>query len=167
MINQHITDEDLKNKQELAVEFIANGMTDVDVAKKVGVSRQTINEWKNHDPEFKIDLEIRRRVIINRLRDKMNELVMTSMGIIQKNLENKNPKVQLNVALQIMKMATRMGIGREETDKEFAEKDRKFTMVVLAEALKDNELVKSYSKNDRKEVDQKKIKGNWTFPLLI
>ena len=150
MINQHITDEDLKNKQELAVEFIANGMTDVDVAKKVGVSRQTINEWKNHDPEFKIDLEIRRRVIINRLRDKMNELVMASMGIIQKNLESKDAKVQLNVALQIMKMATRLGIGREETDKEFQEKDRKFTMVVLSEALKDNELVKSYSKGEDK-----------------
>jgi hypothetical protein len=67
-----------------------------------------------------------------------------------KNLESKDAKVQLNVALQIMKMATRMGIGREETDKEFQEKDRKFTMVVLHEALKDNELVKSYSKEEEK-----------------
>ena len=148
MINQHFTDEELQSKQELAVELIANGKTDVEVAKAIRVGRQTVNEWKNHDPEFKIDLEIRRRVIINRLRDKMNELVMTSMGIIQKNLENKNPKVQLNVALQIMKMATRMGIGREETDKEFQEKDRKFTMVVLTEALKDNELVQSYEKRE-------------------
>ena len=150
MINQHFTDEELQSKQELAVELIANGKTDVEVAKEIRVGRQTVNEWKNHDPEFKIDLEIRRRVIINRLRDKMNELVMTSMGIIQKNLETKNPKVQLNVALQIMKMATRMGIGREETDKEFQEKDRKFTMVVLTEALKDNELVQSYSKGEVK-----------------
>ena len=150
MINQHFTDEELQSKQELAVELIANGKTDVEVAKEIRVGRQTVNEWKNHDPEFKIDLEIRRRVIINRLRDKMNELVMTSMGIIQKNLETKNPKVQLNVALQIMKMATRMGIGREETDKEFQKKDRKFTMVVLTEALKDNELVQSYSKGEVK-----------------
>jgi hypothetical protein len=70
----------------------------------------------------------------------MNELVMTSMDIIQKNLDNKNPKVQLNVAIQIMKIATRLGIGREETDKEFQERDRKFTMVVMHEALKDLEM---------------------------
>jgi DNA-binding XRE family transcriptional regulator len=150
MVNQHMTDEELKNKQELAVELIANGKTDVEVAKVIRVSRQTVNEWKNHDVEFQLDLKVRRREIIFGMRDKMNELVMISMGIIQKNLENKNPKVQLNVALQIMKMATRLGIGREETDKEFKEKDRKFTMVVLAEALKDNELVQSYSKEEGK-----------------
>jgi len=47
-------------------------------------------------------------------------------------------------------MATRLGIGREETDKEFAEKDRKFTIMVLHEALKDNEVVKSYSEEKEK-----------------
>ncbi len=151
MINQHITDEELKSKQEMAVELIANGKTDLEVAKAIQVGRQTVNEWKNHDVEFQLDLQIRRREIIFALRDKLNELVMTSMGIIQKNLENKDPKVQLNVALQIMKMATKLGIGRDETDKEFKEKDRKFTMVVLSEALKDNELVQSYQKGDGKD----------------
>jgi len=156
MVNQHITNDELQRKQELAVELIANGKTDVEVAKVIRVSRQTVNEWKNHDVEFQLDLKVRRREIIFGMRDKMNELVMTSMGIIQKNLESKNPKVQLNVAIQIMKMATRMGIGRDETDKEFQERDRKFTMVVLNEALKDNELVKLYSKGEGKKDELKK-----------
>jgi hypothetical protein len=74
MVNQHITDEELQRKQEQAVELIANGKTDVEVAKLTRVSRQTVNEWKNHDVEFQLDLQVRRREIIFGMRDKMNEL---------------------------------------------------------------------------------------------
>jgi DNA-binding XRE family transcriptional regulator len=136
LINQHITDDELQRKQKMAVELIANGKTDMEVAKEIGVTRQTVNEWKNHDVEFQLELQVRRREVVSGLRDKMNEMVMTSMEIIKKSLVSKNPKVQLSVALQVLKIATRLGVGKEETEKEFKEKDRKFTMVLMHEALK-------------------------------
>ena len=42
----------LNQKQLNAIELLLQGGTDSEVAEAVGVSRQTVNEWKNHDPNF-------------------------------------------------------------------------------------------------------------------
>ena len=43
---------DLSIEQEKAVALILLGKTDVEVAEAVGVSRQTVNTWRNHDSNF-------------------------------------------------------------------------------------------------------------------
>lgn len=47
----------LKPVQLKAMDLILTGMPLQEVAEQLGVSRQTISEWKNHHPEFKERLE--------------------------------------------------------------------------------------------------------------
>lgn len=132
--------EGLNEKQEMAIELVANGMTDLEVARKVKVSRQTVSKWKNQNFMFKMGLEARRKELIDNRRVILDELVIKSIAILKKNLESKNPKIQLQVALQVMKLTSRMGIGAAETDEEFAKRDRKYTIAIMCEALEENRL---------------------------
>lgn len=69
---------------------------------------------------------------------------MSSMEIVKKGLEGKNQKERMALAMQILKLAARLGVGREETDAEFREKDRKFTIMVMAEAIRNNPMMENY-----------------------
>ena len=50
----------LSQEQENAVEHMLQGQSDRAVAEAVGVSRQTVSEWKNHDPLFIAELNRQR-----------------------------------------------------------------------------------------------------------
>ncbi|MBP3983759.1 helix-turn-helix domain-containing protein [Pseudoxanthomonas helianthi] len=47
----------LKPIQLKALDFILSGLTLTEVSEKLGVSRQTVSEWKNHNPAFRAKLE--------------------------------------------------------------------------------------------------------------
>ena len=57
----------LSVKQELALELILCGINDGDIAKRAGVSCQTINTWRNHNQIFRMLLACRREVARERL----------------------------------------------------------------------------------------------------
>lgn len=50
----------LTNKQRQAVDLIAADKTDVEVARLVGVTRETVNRWRHHDSTFKKTVLARR-----------------------------------------------------------------------------------------------------------
>ena len=52
--------QDLGGKWDMAIELVMCGMNDGDIAKRVGVSRQTINTWRNHGQDFHALLAERR-----------------------------------------------------------------------------------------------------------
>ena len=51
----------LNDKQLQAIDLILIGNTDDWVAKYVGVNRSTVNQWKNHNPYFKAELNRRKK----------------------------------------------------------------------------------------------------------
>jgi FixJ family two-component response regulator len=65
-------EKSLTQKQERALEMVVRGCSDVEVARKVGVSRQIINSWRNHDTGFQYELEVRRQAVREKHQDKMN-----------------------------------------------------------------------------------------------
>ncbi len=55
--------EGLTAKQRQAIELIAAGNTDTQVGAVVGVGRDTVNRWRNHDRDFKKALETHQAVL--------------------------------------------------------------------------------------------------------
>ena len=45
-------EEKLNEKQEMAIELALTGMSDGEIAKRVKVSRQWVNTWRNHSTVF-------------------------------------------------------------------------------------------------------------------
>ena len=53
----------LSPDQELAIASLMSGATDQEAAKAAGVSRETANRWRNHDPFFQAELNRRQQEI--------------------------------------------------------------------------------------------------------
>lgn len=98
-----MTDKDrsrLSQKQLQAIELIMTGMTDKEVAEKVGVARQTVNEWRNHNPAFIAEMNRRRKAMYEASLNRLLRLTSKSLDAIEKELENGNWKL----AVEIMRM---------------------------------------------------------------
>ena len=74
----------LSVKQELALELILCGMNDGEIAERAGVSRQTINTWRNHDEDFRMLLAGRREAARERHRSELSGLVSEAVGVMRR-----------------------------------------------------------------------------------
>ena len=75
--------KDLSSKQEMALELVICGMNDGDIAKRAGISRQTVNTWRNHDENFRMLLAERREAARERHRDELSGLVSEAIGVMR------------------------------------------------------------------------------------
>ena len=125
MMNNHLTkpdktrqaeNEELSEKQSRAIVLVASGLTDHQIARRVGVSRQTINHWRNHDPEFMNEIRSRRRQVWENNKDKMSELIEKAIEIVKENLDNEDPKVRLQVAFQVLKYSGMQNAMKEDKE---------------------------------------------------
>jgi len=91
----------LSEKQYQAIDLILQGLTDEEVASRIGASRQTVNKWKNKNPVFIAELNRRRKEIHDASRDKLIRLASKAIDTLEKEVEAGNWKV----ALEVLKMA--------------------------------------------------------------
>ena len=94
----------LEPKQEKAVELMLVGVSDTEIAKKLKVTRQTVNYWRNQDIDFIYELQMRRNQIWEGYRDEMSNLFKLAVEEIKKSLKSKDPKIRLQVAMQIVRL---------------------------------------------------------------
>lgn len=85
----------LRPRQIKALSLILEGMPLHEVAQQVGVSRQTVSEWKNHHPAFKAKLECLRMEADEELHFvlPMNEGFMISQ--LRKVAQEAPPEIRL------------------------------------------------------------------------
>ena len=93
----------LSEKQLLSIPIILAGESDEEVANKIGVSRQTVNNWRNHDPDFIAQLNLRRQEIWDNNLDRMRQIALSAIDIIASNLDSEDEKVRREAAFFIAK----------------------------------------------------------------
>ena len=102
--NGHLMRNELSPQQEIAIEMMMDGKTDLEISKRLKMRRQTINEWRNHNMDFISELQLRRSQVWEKQRDKMSRAVDKAFDILIKNLDNKDEKIRLAVAMQLVRM---------------------------------------------------------------
>ena len=80
------------------------GVSDTEIAKKLKVTRQTVNYWRNQDIDFIYELQMRRSQVRDSCRDELIDLYKVAIEEIKKGLKNKDPKIRLQVAMQIVRL---------------------------------------------------------------
>ena len=125
MMNNHLTkpdktrqaeNEELSEKHSREITLVASGLPYHQIARRVGVSRQTINHWRNHDLELMNEIRSRRKQVWENNKDKMSELIEKAIEIVKENLYNEDPKVRLQVALQVLKYSGMQSAMKEEKE---------------------------------------------------
>jgi hypothetical protein len=81
------TNKTLQPEQEQAIALILTGATDQAIADAVGVSRGTVNTWRNHNADFMAELNQRRAVIWEGHTERLRGLAAGAIDILQESLE--------------------------------------------------------------------------------
>jgi len=81
------TDKTLQPEQEQAIGLILTGATDQVIADQVGVTRQTVNTWRNHNPNFQAVLNQRRAGIWAAHEERLRGLATGAIDILEQSLE--------------------------------------------------------------------------------
>jgi DNA-binding CsgD family transcriptional regulator len=96
-------DKTLQPEQERAIALILTGATDQAIADAVGVTRQTVNTWRNHNPEFIAALNQRRAVIWEGSIERLRGLAGAAIDALADALEDADPKQARAAAVHILK----------------------------------------------------------------
>lgn len=135
--SRQLNDDELSQKQMMAIDLVVSGMPDGDVAKKLGLARQTINKWRNHDLEFKYILECRRLQIMEGFRDKLTGLAERSIEILERNLDSADEKTQTQIALTILRLSGLQGYMKSEKEVDREALKEKMMGDALSQALEE------------------------------
>jgi IS30 family transposase len=95
----------LSDKQEMAIELVVCGMSDRDIAEQTGKSRQTINRWRNHDPDFRAVLAERRKATRERHRDELSGLVSEAIEVMRDVMREGDMSTRLRAAQAVLRMS--------------------------------------------------------------
>lgn len=96
-------DDSLSEKQENAIELMLKGLNDSEVAERVGVSRQWVNTWRNHDVLFIRTLKERRRMLREVHSHQLEEVVEEAIEVVRETLEGENGQLRLKAAMYVLK----------------------------------------------------------------
>jgi hypothetical protein len=90
-------------QQKNAIRYIVAGLSDSEVAEKIGVTRETINRWRLHHPGFQAELNQWKKAVWEEDQDALRALVSKSLDIIKKVIDDDKSPQQVKVALEIIK----------------------------------------------------------------
>lgn len=99
---KHRGAEELKNltaTQEQALLLLASGETVTATAEAVGVSRQTVSEWANRDPEFIAALNSVRQETLDAGADKLRGMVEKALDAVAEGFDSEELSAKERAAL--------------------------------------------------------------------
>ena len=92
----------LSIEQENAIEHLLQGKSDRAVAETVGVSRQTVWEWRNHDPLFIAELNRQRIELWSEARERLKSLANRALDVVETHLDSDDSKAALAAAKYVL-----------------------------------------------------------------
>lgn len=88
-------------EQQNAIDLLVTGISDREVAEKVGVSRQTVTNWRLNNLAFQAELNRKRKDMWGSSKDRMRALIPKAIDRLEKSLgdeaDRNGPKVAIEV----------------------------------------------------------------------
>ena len=94
---------EIESKQSLALPLIIAGKSDQEVADEVGVSRQTVHNWRNKDLLFQGELEDAKESLRQAQLATISKIADKAFKTVDELLDNPDPKIRLKAALDVLK----------------------------------------------------------------
>jgi hypothetical protein len=97
-------DENLSSAQLKAVCLLASGESVTDTAVAVGVARQTLSGWKNHNSAFQAELARKQAEIWNESRERLRTALPKATEVLISALDDDSPRVRLSAARTVISL---------------------------------------------------------------
>lgn len=94
---------ELTEAQELAIGALIAGQSDADAGQAAGVTRQTVNGWKNHDALFVARLNAERAALWEHSSDKLRALVGDAIQVLAEGLDGPDYRTRQAAAVHILR----------------------------------------------------------------
>lgn len=99
----------LSQEQMNAIEHLLLGKSDRAVAEAVGESRQTIWEWRHHDPLFIAELNRQRSELWGEAHQRLKSLANRALDVVELQLGSDDPKAALSASKYILQGTRLLG----------------------------------------------------------
>lgn len=96
------TRQELSIAQLNAIDLLVTGKTDQEVSEAIGMSRQTVNGWRNANPYFQAALNRRRRELWGVTVDQLRALLPRAVAVLAEELDGGTDRA--GVALSILRL---------------------------------------------------------------
>lgn len=107
----------LRLAQRNAIELLLGGKTDQEVAEAVGVSRQTINSWRNKDELFRAALDARRQELWGAYVERLRQLIGRALQVLEADLlQDDDRRLRQSAAVHVLKCVGLYGANLEPKD---------------------------------------------------
>ncbi|VVB62573.1 Helix-turn-helix of insertion element transposase [uncultured archaeon] len=99
----------LSIEQENAIEHLLQGKSDRATAEAVGVSRQTVWEWRKKDVLFIAELNRQRSEMWSEAKERMKTLANRALDVVELQLGSGDPKAALAAARYVLQGTKLLG----------------------------------------------------------
>ena len=99
MAKNYKRQQGLTIEQLNAIDLLVTGMSDQEVADKVGVNRVTVTSWRLYDPYFQAELNKRRKEIWGASIDKMRNLIPKALETVENAIKQGDVKTALELSI--------------------------------------------------------------------
>lgn len=115
--------KELSIKQLNAIDFFVQGLTDREAASKVGVRRETVNQWRKHDSEFQAELNRQRQNVWGTAKERLRYLVARAVQTLEEEVDNGSLRAAVET-LRIVGLYGKVGAPKGYTSAEALELDK-------------------------------------------
>ena len=123
----------LSSKQTRALTLALQGLSDTAIARRTGVTRQTINCWRNQDPLFRAALRRERMRMLESQRDRLLMLVEQALQVISQQLAEGSPQTQRELAKFVLQLSGLRGCASADYEAQGEEGLLQFLSGVIGE----------------------------------
>jgi len=89
-------------EQENAIDLLIQGKPDAEVGEAVGVSRQTVCDWRHNNPAFIAELNKRREAVWGASTDRLRGMVNAALDTLEDSLTPGDSR-RLEAAVHVLK----------------------------------------------------------------
>ena len=90
-------------KQQNAIDLLITGTSDRETAEAIGVARQTVTEWRNHDYEFMAALNRKRADVWGAQTGRLQSLVAKAVDVLESNLDSDDERISQAAAVHLLR----------------------------------------------------------------
>ncbi|MCL4325092.1 MAG: hypothetical protein M1144_06510 [Candidatus Thermoplasmatota archaeon] len=90
-------------EQQNAIDLLVLGKTDAEVGESVGVSRQSVCDWRNHDALFMVELNRQRQELWGSHKQQLRSLLGRAVQTLADNLESEDKALRQAAAVHVLK----------------------------------------------------------------